>query len=160
MDKRIVFELADGSVVIRTPVEGSRKSDESEESWIERTAARHINKPKFKGFKRLPNCLISDLPISRRFRNCWRANSADKVLVDLPLARAQRMAEIRAERNQRFAALDAEWMKAAGQKNTAREATVEAVRQTLRDIPNGLKLDTIKTPEALEAFEPTWPVLK
>ena len=75
----------------------------------------------------------------------------------MTIARAQRLTEIRAEREKWFAALDAEWMKATGQKNTARADAIEAVRQQLRDVPQTVDLEGIATPEALEAFQPEWP---
>jgi len=79
----------------------------------------------------------------------------------MPLARTQRMAEIRAERGRRFGPLDADWMKATGQGNAARADEIEGVRQQFRDIPNGLiaegTVEGIATPEELEAFQPEWP---
>ena len=99
----------------------------------------------------------SDLP-SYRFRDCWRL-SGDAIKVDMPLARAQRIKEIRAERNGRFTGLDAEWMRAMGQKRLAEADAIEAKRQVLRDIPATCltALDACTTPGALETFQPEWP---
>lgn len=99
----------------------------------------------------------SDLP-SYRFRDCWRL-SGDAIKVDMPLARAQRIAEIRRERNARFAALDAEWMRAMGQKRLAEADAIEAKRQALRDIPATCltALVACTTPDALETYQPEWP---
>ena len=57
----------------------------------------------------------------------------------------------------RLAAEDVETMKAI--TDPAKLAAVEARKQKLRDMPATVqaKLKTLKTPEALEAFEPTWP---
>ncbi|MBA3591384.1 hypothetical protein, partial [Methylibium sp.] len=52
-----------------------------------------------------------EAPASRRFRQSWR-HAADALSVDLPLARGQRLAELRAERDALLAAADALTMKA------------------------------------------------
>lgn len=159
--KFIVFQRTDSGLTIRNPTARSRRDGETETEWRERIAATHRDKPGLLGAERLADCTPEDLPRSRRFRNCWRSDGTGSVHVDMPLARGQRMNEIRAERGGRFAALDAEWMKATGQNNAARADAVETVRQQLRDIPNGLiadgTLEGIATPEELEAFDPEWP---
>ena len=93
-----------------------------------------------------------------RFRDCWR-QSGQAIQVDMALARAQRLVEIRAARNVRFAALDAEWMRALGQKRTAEADAIEAKRQVLRDIPQTCAplLDACGSVDELIAFEPNWP---
>ena len=95
---------------------------------------------------------------SHRFRDCWRLDG-QAIKVDMALARAQRLAEIRAARNVRFAALDAEWMRAIGQKRTAEADAIEAKRQVLRDVPQACAplLDACATADELIVLEPNWP---
>jgi hypothetical protein len=66
------------------------------------------------------------------------------------------MDQIRAERDVRLAATDIDVFKLDGQ---AIPAPLKAKRQALRDIPATVQADlnSAATPEALEAFEPTWP---
>ena len=52
-----------------------------------------------------------DGPLNRRFRRCWRRDGDSVPSVDLPLARQQRMDEIRAERNRRLQESDHEYLK-------------------------------------------------
>ena len=93
-----------------------------------------------------------------RFRNCWRRDGKT-LCVDMPLARAQRIAEIRVERNTRLAELDGPWMRAMGQRLLAEADTIEAKRQALRDMPTTIApaLAACLTADALASFMPNWP---
>ena len=86
---------------------------------------------------RLPN-LADDDNVDRRWRSCLRADKSGKIGVDMPPARAQRLEEIRVERNRRLVELDGPWMRATGQGKTTEGDAIEAKRQQLRDIPNDL----------------------
>ena len=155
MNHFFVFERSDGGISIVVPSEGSRREEETEEDWLLRVKEKTVTSlPHLKNAKELSTNI---LPSNRRFRNCWRDPGDGTVKVDMTLARGQRMAEIRTERGRRFAAFDAEWMKATGQKNAARADAVESVRQQLRDVPQNVDLEGIATPEELEAFQPEWP---
>jgi len=178
-NKRAIFERVDGGISVIIPAPKNRlgvfkvgeafhtisldrgtgkfiEFAETEDEWLQRTVKEGVPKlSKLKGAKRLDDCLTTDLP-NRRFRNCWR-NKEGLTKVDMVLARVQRMSEVRVERDERFKAFDNEWMKFKGQGNEAEASKVEAKRETLRNIPNNLKLDAIKTPEELEKFEPKWP---
>ena len=122
----------------------------------------------FPGMEIVGECDPSTLP-SWRFLDCWRHNGKT-VIVDMALAREQRLTEIRSERMSRFVALDAEWMRATGQKRAAEADAIEARRQLLRDIPQMLigqkaldgvvckaLLSDCRTVEELETLVPTWP---
>lgn len=93
---------------------------------------------------------------NRLFRNCWRSRDG-KVVVDMPLARAEHMARIRRFRDARLREKDGEWMKEFSRGNQAGADAVEADRQKLRDAPQTIDADvrTAKTPEELKAI---WPV--
>ena len=97
---------------------------------------------------------------SWKFRDCWRLNGP-AVAIDMPLAREQRIAEIRVERNTRLAELDGPWMRAMGQRLLAEADTIEAKRQQLRDMPTTIApaLAACLTADALEALTPNWPTL-
>lgn len=97
----------------------------------------------------------------RRFRDCYRRAGTGLPRVDMPLARAQRMAEVRLERNKRLTASDGDMLKAREQGDLTQEAQLKTYRQQLRDIPvtTQVAVDACGTPEALHTFTPTWPVL-
>ena len=95
------------------------------------------------------------------FLDCVRVDPGNKLYVDMSLARAQRLNELRLERDEKLVALDGPWMRETGQGKTIEASKIEATRQALRDFPAKVEqeLATIKTPEELEAFEPVWPIL-
>ena len=80
--------------------------------------------------------------------------------VDIPLARVQRLTEIRWERDKRFLPLDNAWMRAIGTQDNATAVATEATRRQLRDVPQiaAVKLGVCTTPDAIAAYEPVWPV--
>lgn len=128
---------------------------ESEEEWVARIKANTLRKnPHLKGAKELPD---ATLPTDRRFRNCWRCPDSEKVEVDMPLARAQRMAEIRAERDAKLHASDGPILREQEQGTKATVDALKAKRQALRDIPTTFDLEPITMPSALADFEPEWP---
>lgn len=153
MADRIIFTKPDRTIQHIIPAMKNKRQGESLDSFVERTAKHALKlEPEL---VRLPPG--TKLP-THRFRGSWRW-SGSSVQVDMPLARVQRMAEIRAERDSRFPTLDAEWMRATGQKKTAEADAIEVKRQTLRDIPAKVNLSTLSTPEDLEAYEPQWEAL-
>jgi hypothetical protein len=103
-----------------------------------------------------------ELPISRYFRDCWAWNSdTSAVVVDLNLALAQKMAEIRTERNKRLIASDGEMARASEVGTEEEVTTLKVYRQTLRDVPEVVEavLSQLTDADALESFEVSWPVL-
>ncbi len=90
----------------------------------------------------------------RTFRDAWE--DTGKLGVNMPKARAVHMARLRAARNDKFAALDAEWMKAVAQKRVAAADQIEAQRQVLRDLPQtaAAQVQGASTPEELKVI---WP---
>jgi hypothetical protein len=78
------------------------------------------------------------------------------VVVDTSLARAQRMAEIRAERDRRLIEADGPTARAMEQERPDKAAWV-AYKQALRDVPAVVDLSRIATPDELAAVEPEWP---
>ena len=82
------------------------------------------------------------------------------IAVDLPLARTQRLAELRTERNQRLDASDKARLQAMDDNDGPRIAQLRLYRQALRDLPATAQtqLDTVTTDDALDAWSPTWPL--
>ena len=153
---KLIFENADTTIAIVSLGSGELKRQQTKAELIARVTGYEV----FKGLRFIKDQDISIEPLpNRHFEDCWRDDGTGNVHVDMPLARTQRMGEIRAERDRRFEPFDREWMKATGQKEATRADLVEAGRQLLRDIPQTVDLATITTPEALEAFEPAWPVV-
>ena len=149
--QRIAWQMPDGTIRIGK----SLIEDEA------RFTAKVESDPEMVGAVRLPN-LADDDNVDDRWYECLRADKNGKISVDMPLARAQRLEEIRVERNRRLAELDGPWMRATGQGKTTEGDAIEAKRQQLRDIPNDLeagKIETwnaITTPDDLAAYEPHW----
>lgn len=95
----------------------------------------------------------SELPQDRTFRNAW-THDGEQVCVDMPKARQIHLENIRRARAPELDRLDKEWMKAMGQKRMADADAFEAMRQSLRDIPQVLDVNMAQTPEDLKAL---WP---
>lgn len=150
----VVFPM--GQIIFWDPSPRGRFFSTDKEAWFDAAEKRLTEANPHFPHVRLPDCLFEELP-TVHFHNCWRDDGTGKVVVDMPLARTQRLREIRTERDRRFAPLDNEWMKATGQGNKAEAEALEAKRQALRDIPQNIDLEAVTTPEALEAFEPNWP---
>lgn len=160
-DTRIVWERPDGGISVTTAAPESRRNGESEADWLERISA--ITREKIgshggllENVRRLPNCSRAELP-SKHFRNCWRSGTSGEVVVDMVLARVQRMAEIRAERDRRLAESDKEWLRILDVSTSEQQNLFKAYRQALRDMPQGIDLGLVDDPEALEVFQPAWP---
>jgi Phage tail assembly chaperone protein len=152
-DQRILWQMPDGTLRVTVPVNRLQPLDE---------IARRVQAAvlELRAAQRLPDCLAEDLPPSR-WRTCWRADAAGRAQVDLPLARAQRLAEIRAERDARLATSDAAMLREQEQGTEQGVAALRAYRQALRDLPGDLEqsvaLQALEDVQALEAFAPPWP---
>jgi len=76
----------------------------------------------------------SEIPTDRAYRNAW-VDTGAAVEHDMAKARRLHLERLRAERAALLPALDAQWMRATGQKNGKEADDVEAKRQALRDFP-------------------------
>ena len=96
---------------------------------------------------------------TRRFRDCWRQTGASLPAVDMPLARVQRMNEMRVERNRRLLKNDAAYSMALKKKNVALQDALVTRAQKLRDLPvnEQATVEACTTPEDLAAWTPVWP---
>lgn len=160
--KHIIFQYNTEELNIVTP--GTPPNDVPYVQWIEIEAKRY--QPA--GATRVATVDMEDLPFdglgldgSDKYRECWRWNGL-VVTIDMPLARNQRLEEIRAERNRRLVETDWQAIRAweHGIMGLAFSDNPYGIyRQKLRDIPQTIDLDTIKTTEKLAAFEPDWPKL-
>lgn len=132
--KRIVFENPEtGTLSVVIPAPNSKKSDESESEWLDRVT-------KLAGVDKLPTKVVneSELP-DRYFRDAWKFDSSKGAKVSPSDAIKVKQSKVRSERAEKFAELDAEWMKYKGQGNEVEAAKVEAKRQKLRDAPDDIK---------------------
>jgi hypothetical protein len=144
--KRFIFKRPDGKITVFIGMPGV--PDEK----VKTHALRAL--PKGTVFVREID--EAELPSGRTFRSQWR-DDGQGVIVDMPLAREAKMAAIRAKRNKLLVESDGKMMGAQEKGDAAKANTLKTKRQQLRDIPQNVDLDAIATPEALEAFEPTWP---
>lgn len=96
-----------------------------------------------------------DLPKNRLFRDCWRSDGR-RIAVDMGLAREAHLADVRRARDAKLREKDGDWLREFSRGNAEATATVEAERQTLRDVPQTIdaEVKAARTPEALKAI---WP---
>lgn len=158
----IIWERADGGITFTGAAPKLQLQDESEAVFLDRIAAITLSKhPGLAGATRLDDCLAPNLP-HQAFRDCWRKKGTGKIIhVDMPLARTQKMSEIRTERDKRLKATDGLMAKANEIGASAEINSLKTMRQTLRDIPNdlltGSALEAITIPKELDTFQPDWP---
>lgn len=155
MEKRIIWEMPDGTISITTSAIGS-----DAESLDKVEARMRIANPGYADATRHPDRYPDEFPQSRRFRSCWRLEADGLPAVDMSLARDQRLKEIRTERDILLQSSDGPMARA-----TETGVGIQAMkdfRQQLRELPNQMEsesvLDAVATPEALEAYQPIWPV--
>lgn len=105
-------------------------------------------------------CEQGDLLVSRRFRTCWRRSGMAIPIVDMPLARTQRMNEVRQERQPRLEKSDVDLLRAQEKVDVVMQDKLKTYRQGLRDLPatEQPNVDALTTPELLVAWKPAWPV--
>jgi hypothetical protein len=156
MNPKFVFEKVDGEIITLAVNYKNPNVIAGGDAWVE--AHIRAKNPDCKTATRLPNVLPSDLP--QLFRAAWRNGGTGKIRIDMPLARVQRMAEIRAERNTLLDASDKEKARIDDVGTASQKTAISAYRQALRDLPATINLDAIDTPEALDVFEPAWPVME
>ncbi len=147
---RITYEYPNGGIYILTLVGKSREEGELKSAWIKRIT----DKCGPKGTVRLGEI---NIPTDRYFRNCWRKAFDGNIDVDMPLARLQRMEEIRRERDNKLLSLDTEWRIALADDDKTELDKVAVRRQTLRDIPQTTNLEVIQAADDLIALNPAWP---
>lgn len=159
MSKVICYTRGDGGVSVVVP-SATRLAELMASGMTEDQAVESIRQ------KDVPptatNVCITDraaVPADRRFRNTWRQTGAAAPAVDMPLARAQRMNEVRAERVPKLESVDWRIARAVDKGDLLAEASLRAYRQKLRDVPQTEQpnVDACTTPEALIAWQPTWP---
>lgn len=92
-------------------------------------------------------------PKTRLFREAWD-HSGDVVHVDMGKARNIWRDKIRMARKAVFERLDADFMKAMEQGDTALQASIATQKQALRDAPDAPEIEAAQTPEELAAFMP------
>lgn len=92
-----------------------------------------------------------DIPADRTFRNAWEDNGQE-IVHNLDKAKDLKRDYLRHERARAFPQLDAQWMRAVGQKRTQEAADIERRRQALRDAPADPRIDAAKTVEDLKAI--------
>jgi hypothetical protein len=94
--------------------------------------------------------LLETLPGDRTYRDAW-TDTASGVDHDMSKARAVHLNLVRHARAVKLEALDRDFARAFGQGNRQEADSIEAQRQTLRDLPQTLDVDGAKTIEELKA---------
>lgn len=153
---RIIMLAPDGTIAINIPTAAVAADSAQWEANLTRLQTQ--------GFVILKtDATGADLPNeragqSRRFRNQWRWDGT-KIEADLPLAREQVMAEVRAERNARLDAADKERGRLEDVGNQSQRNAHATYRQSLRALPETAQaeVDALTTAADLEAYAVTWP---
>ncbi len=157
MSLRIVWKMADGSIVVTTPC-ADLLPNESESAYLDRIALKlREDVPDFASAIRLDNIDHEALP-ERAFRNCWRATGR-AVAIDLPLAKEQVIAELRAERNRLLAESDADKARLDDIGTDEDKAALATYRQALRDLPAEASklIDSAASVAELKIIQPEFP---
>lgn len=96
-----------------------------------------------------------ELP-NQKYRECW-AEKDGEIIVDLAMAKAQKLEEVRKARDEKLAESDKAWMIAMS-KGKPQDA-INAQKQALRDLPDQAEKDLkkLKKIETIDAYEPEWP---
>ena len=141
--KRIVYLRPDGDLSVVIPV---ISPGFTEQDAVDRALTKDVPP----GATSIRVVDAAELPTNRVFRNGWKVD----LTIDMLKAREIHRDRIRAAREKEFKTLDAEWMKAVGQKKTAEADVIEAKRQALRDAPDDPRINAAVTPEELNAI---WP---
>ena len=149
MNGRIIWKMPDGSIRITSPVE-KKPDSESMKDYLDRIADKARPDP----LAERSNLTKADLPGKKLFRASWRLVN-EKVVVNMPLARIEKLNRIRTDRNKRLADSDGMMFRAneTGQKVTE----WKAYRKSLRDVPTSFDLSTITDERLLHEFNPSWP---
>ena len=90
------------------------------------------------------------VPTDRTFRDAWQYNG-DAVEINMTKAKEIHKDNLRAERNERLAALDVSYMKALEAGSGAAEIATE--KQTLRDITADARIANAADADALKALD-------
>ena len=92
----------------------------------------------------------SDLTLDRDFRDAWKSD----LTVDMQKARQIHRQRLREKRQPLFDYLDAEYLRADENNNTARKQLIAARKQALRNVPQDPAIDAAATPETLKTIIP------
>ena len=91
------------------------------------------------------------IPADRTYRNAWvGTNGKDGITHDMPKAREYHRTLLRHERGGKLLDLDAAWMRATGQKDSAAADAIEAERQKWRDAPADPRIEAAQSVEELK----------
>lgn len=104
---------------------------------------------------------LIELPVdweqpNSKYRDCWREKDGE-IIIDLSLARAQKLEEIRTERNKRLEESDKEWMVAVSMGIDP--VAINGKKQALRDLPDAAEtaLAAKRSINTIDSFTPSWP---
>jgi len=90
------------------------------------------------------------VPSDRHFRGAWSLNGS-VISEDMDAAKAIFRDKVREVRNPKLTALDADYMKALEDGDTAAQSAIATVKQSLRDAPAAAAIDSASTIAELKA---------
>lgn len=96
---------------------------------------------------------------AKKYRDCWAEKNGD-IVIDLPKARAQKLAELRVARDAKLQESDKEWMIASSSGASAEAIkAINDKKKALRDLPDAAEaaLKKCKKAETIDAYDPEWP---
>lgn len=150
MKIRVMYNK-DETISIIWPAPKSRRGGETEGEWLERVFS-----------KANPDDLPYDdvdteqMPLpDKRFRAAWtKAKNGNGIEVDVERAKTQIMAELRGVRNKELARTDGLTARANEIGSQTESNKLMARRRRLRDLPQTVGIEAIKTVEELAATYP------
>lgn len=157
--KHLIFEDGDGSIHFATPAKDSKFYNPDEQIWFNAVEARiRSEMPNIRSCVRLDDCPTKELP-HLQYKKCWRNDGTGRIKVDMPLARAQRMAEIKTESKARRLSLFELAEDADLDGDTTLHRNIRGRMKQTKDVLDTAQgeLDALTTPEELEAYQPEWP---
>ena len=146
MSKRIIFKYKD-TIAVVIPSASALKKDRT----LTQIALKAMKELKLSAETKYEIIDASSIPSDRTFRDAWEQDGA-KIKIDMPKARVIYMDKIRVVRNKELEKTDKIILRDEEQGKDV--SALKTERQSLRDIPQNLDLESASTPEELTAI---WP---
>jgi len=148
MKVRVIYK-ADDSVMVIYPVLKSRRENESEFEWLNRVFDKAT--PDGADYDDID---LEQMPLpDRRFRTAWKRGK-NGIDVDLARAKIQILEELRLTRNAELNETDMLITRASEIGTKSEIEKLKQYRQQLRDLPQIINFDKIKTVDRLQAIYP------
>ena len=155
MGKVSIVKRKDGGVCI-APIAREQRPDETDAEFLHACTKRITKEPISPGFGGEVIGIFDDSIViqDRYFRGAWTWNTPEpKVDIDLEKARSIHTDNLRLKRAPMLEKLDAAYMRADENGDTAEKMRITSEKQRLRDFPTDTRLVNAKTPDEIRSFD-------